>query len=40
MGNWDKKRRRGKNMNSILVDGKYDAIISDNFVMPKTIFVR
>ncbi|SEP61398.1 site-specific DNA recombinase [Virgibacillus subterraneus] len=27
--NWDKKRRRGKNANPIVVDGKHDAIISD-----------
>lgn len=26
--NWDKKRRRGKNPNPILVDGKHEAIIS------------
>ncbi|MEA3321510.1 MAG: recombinase family protein [Bacillota bacterium] len=26
--NWDKKRRRGKNSNPILVDGKHEAIIS------------
>jgi site-specific DNA recombinase len=27
--NWDKKRRRGKNTNPIVVDGKHEAIISD-----------
>ncbi|MGD6870598.1 recombinase family protein [Sutcliffiella horikoshii] len=27
--NWDKKRRRGKNANPILVEGKHEAIISD-----------
>lgn len=27
--NWDTKRRRGKNPNPILVDGKHEAIISD-----------
>lgn len=27
--NWDKKRKRGKNPNPIIVDGKHDAIISD-----------
>jgi site-specific DNA recombinase len=27
--NWDKKRRRGKNANPILVEGKLEAIISD-----------
>ncbi|WP_339148236.1 MULTISPECIES: recombinase family protein [unclassified Sutcliffiella] len=27
--NWDKKRRRGKNTNPILVEGKHEAIISD-----------
>ncbi|MDX8363317.1 recombinase family protein [Cytobacillus sp. IB215316] len=27
--NWDKKRRRGKNTNPILVNGKHKAIISD-----------
>jgi site-specific DNA recombinase len=29
MENWDKKRRRGKNSNPILVDGKHEQIISD-----------
>nr|WP_239585993.1 recombinase family protein [Bacillus mesophilus] len=29
--NWDKKRRRGKNANPILVDGKHEAIISGEF---------
>jgi site-specific DNA recombinase len=29
MENWDKKRRRGKNSNPILVDGKHEPIISD-----------
>jgi site-specific DNA recombinase len=27
--NWDKKRRRGKNANPIVADGKHEAIISD-----------